>query len=199
MSYSYQTTKVHTSNWHEEAAWRPDDGVRPSATVGARRFGQVSELTPAQTLARSSGHDTRNLTSWGQETAMFDGSCGDFAPTRPSRRGIIHPPEKPDVKLAVAGEGLAEGEEEVQHYATGQVSTPGTGRAVSMASAIGTSHEPFATESDPPLPGPPVLFDSISGVAKSTGRGLGVVSTEPSLPASSRTPPTRARPQPMGQ
>ena len=103
MSYSYQTSKVHTANWHEEAQWRDSTGQRPAASLGARRFGQATDLTEAQALARTNGHDTRSLTSWGDDAGRFDTSR-NYDSSRPSRRGMVAPPnETANIKHALAG------------------------------------------------------------------------------------------------
>ena len=62
----YTNSKVHVGAWWEERAWTErTDGQR--APPASRPFGRRELLSPSETLARSDGHATSDLTSMGHK------------------------------------------------------------------------------------------------------------------------------------
>ena len=108
----YSTTVTRQQGWQEEEAWRTSDGLgtqRHMASNGARPFGRTAALSEHENLARTNGHSTAHLTSWGHvrtwDTQRTDLTAND----RATRRSAVPPPNTDAMRQTLKGEGLADG------------------------------------------------------------------------------------------
>ena len=98
----YQSSKVRVGEWWETRAWTEQtDGTKAAVSDGARPFGARQNLSAEEIRARSIGHSTADLTSWGHGD-RFSRPAGPLQPgvvypndDRLSRRGRCCSPYRP--------------------------------------------------------------------------------------------------------
>jgi hypothetical protein len=124
----YSTTVTRQQGWQEEEAWRTSDGLgtqRHMASNGARPFGRTAALSEHENLARTNGHSTAHLTSWGHvrtwDTQRTDLTAND----RATRRSAVPPPNTDAMRQTLKGEGLADGAAEPVVLMSGHAIKPG--------------------------------------------------------------------------
>lgn len=144
-------------------------------------------LTSASVLSRASqartnGHQTSSLTSWGHD-ASWDRQQVHGQNDRPTQRAHVPAPSTRAIESTLRGEALPGEAAEPHILANGHAVTP---RTTPSAAAVGAT--PWATDDDPPAPSkePPPLFDSISGVVRCGGGAR--VSVASQQPSASLTP-----------
>ena len=165
----YSTTVTRQQGWQEEEAWRTSDGLgtqRHMASNGARPFGRTAALSEHENLARTNGHSTAHLTSWGHvrtwDTQRTDLTSND----RATRRSAVPPPNTDAMRQTLKGEGLADGAAEPVVLMSGHAIKPGPQRAPVANSPRRSDAVPWATIDNTGAPAKEEpIFDGVSGVA----------------------------------
>ena len=131
-------------------------------------------MSQEELLARTDGHQTTNLTSWGH-TGRFDQGPMSFT-DRKSRREHLEPPSTAQIEAALHGVSLSAGEPPDPMILQAGITacTPGRrDRAPSQFTPRSEPAPPWAHDGNPPHPnGDEVLFDAVSGIAR-CARGAG--------------------------
>lgn len=208
---TFDNARVRVGEWWEEAAWTADTGgVRPPASQGTRAFGRRDGCTSSESIARSNGHTTASITSWGH-TNRWENEPAPLEPKKLMRKQHVEGPSTVAVEATLHGEGGLRPDQEALIFGNGTVATPHhSGRAAGAmrpAHHSATSMPPFATGDAPPHGTSDILYSAVTGVAKvGTHAGLGAAPAD--LPAKQQPsslmalvgdvgePTPRARPPP---
>lgn len=157
----FRNPAVRVGEWWEADAWVNENNTglsrsTPSAADGSRPFGRREPRNDAEDLARTNGHHTGALTSWGHATSWEPPPPEN----RTSRRAAVDPPSTSEMQAILRGEGHAEAEQ--LRANEGQLATH---------SARGSRHSqhsvPWARDDDVVQTHAPVLFDAIYGTPTS--------------------------------
>jgi hypothetical protein len=154
----FRNPAVRVGEWWEADAWinENNEGLSrstPSAAAGSRPFGRRDPRNDAEDLARTNGHHTDALTSWGH-AASWNATPPE---NKTSRRAAVDPPDTSEIQAILRGEGVAAGERLRSN--TGQPA-PHTTRA-------GPTSVPWARDDDSVQTDVPVLFNAITGTPSS--------------------------------